>query len=301
VEEPAPGAGEVVVKIAAAGINPSDVKNVQGMMGHTTLPRTPGRDFAGTVTRGPAELIGVEVWGSGGELGFSQDGSHAQYLLLPRQGVGPKPQSLSMEEAAAVGVPFITAWAALVEAGRVTAEDTVAILGTAGAVGSAAVQIAHWRGARVIGIVRDEAQHGAIRAFGAEVIVNNEPAALADALKAATGGRGATLILDTVGGAMFEPCLHSLANSGRQVAIATSPRRVEFDLLDFYRRELTLYGVNTLTLDSAAGARVLTELVPGFESGALRAPSIVARYTLDDIVLAYNAAANGGGKRLIVP
>ena len=111
-----------------------------------------------------------------------------------------------------------------------------------------------WQGARAVGVVRDPAQEKDVTATGARAVVNADPAGLADAVKAATDGRGADLILDTVGGAMLEPCLNALATRGRLVEItATSQRRVEFDLLDFYRRELTLRGVNTLFLDSTAG------------------------------------------------
>src|SRR5580698_3709429 len=80
---PTPAEGELLVEIAAASVNPSDIKNVQGHMHQTTLPRTPGRDFAGTVIAGPADRIGHQVWGTGGDLGFTRDGSHATHLLIP--------------------------------------------------------------------------------------------------------------------------------------------------------------------------------------------------------------------------
>src|SRR5258707_10285602 len=79
---PDPGAGEVLVRVKAAGLNKSDVSNVMGGHSYTTLPRTPGRDFAGIVERGPQELVGRAVWGTGSEIGFKRDGSHAEYLLL---------------------------------------------------------------------------------------------------------------------------------------------------------------------------------------------------------------------------
>ena len=74
---PIPGPTEIMVQVKAAAINPSDIKNVLGLMRITTLPRTPGRDFAGEVADGPAELVGTPVFGSGGNLGFGRDGSHA--------------------------------------------------------------------------------------------------------------------------------------------------------------------------------------------------------------------------------
>ena len=105
---PKPGPNEILIKVAAAGVNPSDVKAALGAMPHAVWPRTPGRDYAGTVVEGPAELLGKEVWGSGGELGIRRDGTHARHLLLDAAHVRAKPGTVSLREAGAVGVPFIT-------------------------------------------------------------------------------------------------------------------------------------------------------------------------------------------------
>lgn len=303
VETPIPGADEVLVKVAAAAINPSDVKNVQGMMAQTTLPRTPGRDFAGTVEQGPDDLRGVEVWGTGGDLGFVRDGTHAEYILLPRNAVRRRPAALFPEEAAAVGVPFVTAGVALLEAGGLTSEDTVIVVGAAGAVGSAAVQIARWKGARTWGVIRQPSQEQDVTEAGAQVLVNSEAGTLADAIRAATDGRGADLIFDTVGGALLEPCLNGLAIAGRLIEIAAPQGRVEFDLLDFYRRALTLRGVNTFFYDCVAAARILEQFTAGFESHALRPPRIARSYRLEEAPDAFAQVGSGhaGGKIVLVP
>src|SRR5258706_16344319 len=81
--EPQADSPTAIVKIAAGAISPSDVKNVEGKMEHTTLPRVPGRDYAGTVIHGPVEWIGAEAWGTGGEIGYSVDGSHAKLMTAP--------------------------------------------------------------------------------------------------------------------------------------------------------------------------------------------------------------------------
>ncbi len=95
----------------SAGLNPSDVKNVLGLFPYTTTPRIPGRDFAGIVTVGPGDLIGRAVWGSGRDLGFDRDGSHAEYLTVPVEGVALLlPPALSFAQAASLGVPYTTAW-----------------------------------------------------------------------------------------------------------------------------------------------------------------------------------------------
>jgi NADPH:quinone reductase-like Zn-dependent oxidoreductase len=100
IELPDPKANAVtaIVKVAAGSINPSDVKNVEGKMEHATLPS--GRDYAGTVVEGPAEWIGAEVWGTGGEIGYSIDGSHAELIAVPVASLRGKPRTLSLEQAA---------------------------------------------------------------------------------------------------------------------------------------------------------------------------------------------------------
>ncbi|HYY45342.1 MAG TPA: alcohol dehydrogenase catalytic domain-containing protein, partial [Actinomycetota bacterium] len=92
VSRPDPGEGEVLVEVHAAAVNRSDVLNARGSFASTTLPRIPGRDFAGIVVEGPSEIVGTEVWGTGGgKLGYTRDGTHAQYIVLPKAAVVPKP------------------------------------------------------------------------------------------------------------------------------------------------------------------------------------------------------------------
>src|SRR5580698_5815810 len=104
---------EVLVQVKAAAINPSDIRNVLGKIPSTTVPRTPGRDFAGVVKDGPKELIGASVFGSGGNLGFGRDGSHAEFLTVPAEAVLPLPRNASFEQGAGIGVAYMTAWSAL--------------------------------------------------------------------------------------------------------------------------------------------------------------------------------------------
>src|SRR5271155_5350374 len=104
---PQPGEGEVLVQVQAAAINPSDIGNVAGHFKNTTLPRTPGRDFAGIAVKGMRHED-AEVWGSSGKLGIVRDGSHAEYVVVPLETLSLKPKSLSMAQAAAIGVPYIT-------------------------------------------------------------------------------------------------------------------------------------------------------------------------------------------------
>src|SRR6202453_2295380 len=152
--KPRPVSGEVLVRIKAAGINPNDVKNVLGKMHETSVPRIPGRDFAGVVVEGPSEWINREVFGSGGNLGFGRDGTHAEFVTVPVTALNPLPKNLTFEQAAAMGVAYLTAWAAVVTTARIQAGETILITGTTGAVGDAAAKIAKKQGARVIGTER---------------------------------------------------------------------------------------------------------------------------------------------------
>src|ERR1700741_2505285 len=153
IPRPEPRDGEALVRVKAAALNPSDVKNVAGLFPGTTLPRTPGRDFSGVVVEG-TRYQGQEVWSSGPGLGITHDGAQAEYVTIREEALALKPRTLSLEQAAAIGVPFITAWVAVVRAAELQAEETILIIGATGAVGQAPTQIANWRKARVLGAAR---------------------------------------------------------------------------------------------------------------------------------------------------
>jgi len=295
LEKPQAGPGQVLVQVWSAGINPSDVKNVAGAMKQTTLPRTPGRDGAGIVVEGPAALKGVEVWASGGSLGFTMDGWHAEYILLPEAAVRRKPDSLTLEQAGSIGVPFTTAWLALVRAANIRAGETVLIVGASGAVGSAATQIAKWKGARVIGAdLRKPAQPLA------DESIDTSAEDLREGVLRLTGGNGVEAVFDTVGGPLFEPCLKCLRRGGRQVCISSAgDRRVSFDLIDFYHQELTLHGVDSLKWDLAPMAEILDQLRLGFDSGALT-PPVTRSYPLAQAKDAYESIATGKAESKLV-
>lgn len=287
-------AGLSLVRIDASAINPSDVKNVAGAF-KAPLPRTPGRDYAGTVIAGEGK--GREVWGSGPGFGVGRDGCHAEFVAMPSEWLADKPPHLSMEQAAAVGVPFIVAWNGLVQKAEVQANETILVTGALGAVGRAVTQIAHWRGARVIGAGVTE------RESECDVYVNTKTQDLASAAKAATSGKGVDLVYDTVGGSLFEQCLKSLCIGGRQVAIASSrERRVSFDLIDFYHNLTTLLGVDSLKLSGHDIVEIMDALRQGFELGALT-PYPIKTWPLQDAVAAYTAVSQGAGpeKQVLIP
>jgi NADPH:quinone reductase len=286
---PNPGEGEVLVHVKAAGINPSDIGNVAGRFKKTTLPRTPGRDFAGVVLKGNWHE-GEEVWGSGPELGIGRDGSHAEYVVAPAEMVSLKAMSLSMAEAAAIGVPYITAWASVVSAAQIQPGETMLIVGAAGAVGQAATQIANWKRAQVIG-----GDTSSDPLPGTVAVINTKTEDLRARVFELTAGRGADVVFDTVGGPMFEPALRSLRIGGRHVAISSREPRVSFNLADFYHNNSRLLGVDSYGLTSRKIAEIENELLSGFEAGVLEPPSVEI-VPFEDAVNAYSRVATGQEK-----
>lgn len=287
--------GDVLVEVYASSVNPSDVKNVGGAF-NAALPRVPGRDYAGVVVSdGPWK--GKEVWGSGAGFGVTRDGSHAQYLVVPSDWLSEKPSNLSMEQAAASGIPYITAWSALVDAADIQAGEVVLITGALGAVGRVATQIAHWKNAKVIGADRSD------QPSEADAMIDTRSKDLTTEAMALTDGKGVDLVFDCVGGPMFEPALKSLGLGGRQVAITSvGIRRVEFDLMDFYHNQSRLIGVDTMKLTGNNIARIMDYVRDGFESGHFL-PSPVKTWSLDQAVEAYTAvqAGDASAKHVLVP
>ena len=291
---PALKPGEVLIKVEAVAINPSDIRIVEGLF-KSPLPRTPGRDFAGTVVSGAAPS-GHQVWGSGPRFGIDRDGAHGEYAVVEADWLSAKPPSLTMAQAASVGVPFITAWSALVAGGGIQAGETILIIGAAGAVGRAATQIAHWKGARVIPAIRAK---GAIPEGTIDTLSHDIPRETRNL----TGGAGADLVLDCVGGPLFEPALASLRVGGRHMVIVSKGmRRVSFDLTDFYHNKIHLIGVDSLGLTGSEIASIMDQLRPGFEGGALR-PFKVREWPLERAVEAYQAAERDGAamKHVMLP
>ena len=287
---PEPGEGEALVHMIAAAINPSDIANVSGRFKNTTLPRIPGRDFAGVVVRGK-QHEGEEVWGSSSNLGIAHDGSHAEYVVVPVGTLSLKPKSLSMAQAAAIGVPFVTAWASVVNAAQIQPRESILIVGAAGAVWQAATQIADWKRARVIG-----ADTTSDPIPGTESVVNTKTEDLRERVLELTAGRGVDAVFDNVGGPMFEPALRSLRVGGRRVAISSKGGpRVAFNLIDFYHNFSRLLGVDSYGLTSQQVAEIENELRPGFETGVLRPPPIEI-VPFEKAVDAYSRVAAGQAK-----
>jgi NADPH2:quinone reductase len=292
---------EAVVEVKAAAVNPSDVKAALGLMPNAIWPRTPGRDFAGRVVAGPKEWVGVDVWGTGGDLGVTRDGTHSRYLVLPLSALSRKPDSVSVAAAATVGVPFITANEGLRRAGLVGKGQTVVVFGANGKVGQAAIQLATRAGARVIGVERGAGRYVG-HASGSVTVLDGTSPDVARVLQEATDGRGADIAYNTVGSPYFQLALDSLAVGGTQILISTIERQVSFDILAFYRRNLQMLGVDTLKLSATQCAHVLNAMLPGFIDGSLKAFEVddATMLPLESAADAYRRVLEGSMDRIVL-
>lgn len=297
--QPEPPAGHAVVRVGAAAVNPSDVKATLGIMPKAVWPRTPGRDFAGTVVAGPSAWIGREVYGSGGDVGITRDGSHARYLVLPEAALRERPRNISMDEAGAVGVPFVTAYEGFRRSGMPQAGQTVLVLGGNGKVGQAAVQLAAQAGAKVIAVQRRAGPFEGFACAPVDVVDARSEDVAARVLEL-TGGRGADVVYNTVGSAYFEAANKAMAKGATQIFIATHDRAVPFDIFAFYRGMHTYVGIDSLAMDCIESTAQLDAMREGFERGTLKPFPVARHFTLDEALDAYRLVLSGSTDRVVL-
>lgn len=280
---PAPGAGEVLIQVAAAGVNRPDVLQRKGAYppppGASDIP---GLEVAGTVialgpdTAGPAPGTAVTALVSGG--------GYAAYCTAPAVQCLPVPQGLDMVQAAALPETVFTVWTNLFDRGRLRDGDWVLLHGGSSGIGTTAIQLAHAYGARVIVTAGSAAKCEACLGLGAGHAVNYREQDFVEAVQSITGGRGVDVVLDMVGGDYFARNIACLAQDGRLVQIAfLKTSRVEVDIQAVMRRRLTVTG-STLRPRSVAEkgeiARAVQEHVwPLIEAGRFR-PVIHATFPL---------------------
>jgi NADPH2:quinone reductase len=225
VETPIPGAGEVRVRVIAAAVNFPDLLMTRGEYQHRpALPFTPGLEMSGEVEAlGP----GVERWKLGDAVvGAARTGGFAEYVLSPAAALRAKPPTFSFSQAAAYGAAYLTAYVALVRRARVERGEWVLVHGAAGGVGLACVDLARALGCRVIAASASDAKLDLItRAYAPDAVVN-VTGGFREAVKAITGGRGADVIYDPVGGDIFDESTRCIAFDGRLLVIGFTSGRI---------------------------------------------------------------------------
>ncbi len=282
-EMPEPGPGEVLIKVAAAGVNFPDVMQRRG---HYPPPPgasdIPGLEIAGTVV---ALGDGVTAPAIGDAVcALVTGGGYAAYCVAPAPQCLAVPSNFDMVTAAAIPETFFTVWTNLFDRGRLKPGETVLIHGGSGGIGSAAIMVAHATGARVFTTARTEKKCAACRDIGAERAINYTSEDFVEIVKAATDGAGVDLILDIVGGDYTVRNLAALAVEGRLVQVAVQGgAKVEVPLFVIMQKRITLTG-STLrarsVADKGAIADALRENVwPLFEAGTIE-PLIHATFPL---------------------
>jgi len=287
---PTPGAGEILVKVAAAGVNRPDVMQRMGQYPPPPgAPDIPGLEIAGEVVACGA---GVTRWKQGDQvMALVVGGGYAEYCLAHESHALPVPSGLSLIEAAAVPETFFTVWYNAFERGRLAAGETALIHGGTSGIGTTAIQLAKAFGARAIATAGTLEKCEACRKLGAEVAINYKTEDFVEATKKATGGRGVDLVLDIIGGDYIERNYEAAAVEGRilQIAFQSSPRAT----VDFRRlmlKRLTHTG-STLraraVADKAAIARAVeAKVLPLIAAGRVK-PVIDSTFALREAAAAH--------------
>ncbi|HYD31010.1 MAG TPA: NAD(P)H-quinone oxidoreductase [Azospirillaceae bacterium] len=271
---PKPGAGEVLVKVAAAGVNRPDVLQ---RMGHYPPPPgasdLPGLEVAGTIA---AVGEGVAEWMEGDAVcALLAGGGYAQYCAVPAAQCLPAPKGLSMVEAAGVPETFFTVWTNVFDRARLAAGESFLVHGGTSGIGVTAIQLAKAFGARVFATAGSADKVRACRDLGAERGIDYREEDFVAVVKEATGGKGVDVILDMVGGDYVPRNIDALAVEGRHVSIAfLKGPKVQINLFPVMVKRLTLTG-STLrprpVADKAAIAKSLHGKVwPLIEAGQVK-------------------------------
>ncbi len=304
VATPHPGPGQVLVRVAASGVNPLDAKILAGTADHARqpLPAILGIDVAGVVVGAGKDVAqfrnGDPVYGMAGGVG-GYPGSLAEYMVADARLLARKPANLSMREAAAVPLAFITAWEGLVDRACVRAGQHVLVQGGAGGVGQMVLQIAHARGATTSATGSPEAR-AAIERLRAGFV--HKAAAPAEIVARETGGRGFDIVFDTAGGASLDAAFAMVRRFGHVVS-ALGWGKHALAPLSFragsYSGIFTLLPLLTGEGRAHHGA-ILGEATQLAEAGALVPALDRRRFTLDTVGEAYRAIAAGTGRGKLV-
>ena len=292
VERPNPGAGEVLVRMQAVGVNPVETYIRSGNYARKpALPFTPGNDGAGVVeavgegVKTPA--VGDRVYTAG-----SISGTYAEFALCRASEVHPLPERVSFAQGAAMGTPYATAYRGLFQRGEAVPNEILLVHGASGGVGTAAVQLAAARGLRVLGTAGTEEGRRLVREQGAREVFDHHAPDYLDRIMEATAGRGVDVILEMVGQTNLGKDLTILAPQGRVVVIGNRGR-VEIDARDAMARDAEIRGMVLPNTPPAQLASIHAALVAGLANGTLN-PVIGSQFPLAQAVEAHRAITEGG-------
>jgi NADPH2:quinone reductase len=284
---PVVAAGQVLVRVRAAGLNRGEINQAKELRSGNTI--TTGVEFAGEI----AEVgEGVSGWRKGDRVMGHGRGCQAEYVVADPLALIPVPDGLSWIDAAAFPNVFITAHDALVTNGRLVAGESVLVNGASGGVAMAAIQIASLMGARpVIASSRSAAKLDKISQFGMDVGIDASKDDQVEAVLQATDNKGVDIIIDTVGGPVFEANMKSLAIKGRLVNIARlGSATAQIDLAQLWLKRLQLIGVTFRTRTEQERLECIQacarDMLPFLRTGRVRLP-IDRTFAMTDIDAAH--------------
>ncbi len=272
---PAPNAGEVLVRVRAAGVNRADVLQRQGRYPPPPGIREdiPGLEFAGEVEESGAETGG---WKTGDRvMGLVSGGAYAQYVTCPSRLLIRVPSEMTFIEAAALPEVFITAYDALFKRLQICSGESLLIHAAASGVGTAAIQLARCEGVRVFGTASLKSKLDALPELGLDLPINYREQSFSEEVLKATRGKGVDAILDLVGGSHFAHNLDSLAELGRMVVVGlVGGSKADMDLSLLLRKRLTIIGTVLRSRTLVEKARLIADFEahagPLLDSGAIR-------------------------------
>jgi len=300
--DPSPGPGQVLVDNRAAGVNPVDAYIRAGQYARLPpLPYIPGWDGAGVVSAVGAGVgdfkVGDRVYFSGTAAGRSA-GAYASRVVCAAHQVHSLPARLSFAQGAAIGVPYATAHRALFGRARARAGETVMVHGASGAVGLAAVQLAHAQGCTVIGTAGSDAGLALIAAQGTQQAVRHGTPDTVREIQAATGGRGVDVIIEMLANVNLDTDLGLLAVSGRVVVVGNRGR-VEIDARQTMAKESAILGMSLWHLTDEQLSGLQDQMAAGFADGTLT-PVVGSELSLAEAAKAHIKVYGGGTTGKIV-
>jgi NADPH2:quinone reductase len=303
-EVPEPGPGQVRIKVTAAGLGLPDVFMCRGHYPLTPpRPFTPGQEVAGVVTAvGPDVKVPVGQRVMTVTSFTTGDGGFAEETLAFAGGLSEVPDGMKDTDAATFVIAFHTAWAGLVAGGRIASGEQLVVLGAAGGTGSAAVQLAHALGARVIAVAGGADKVKFCLEAGADVGIDHRSEDVRGAIMAATDGKGADLVFDPVGGDVGNAALSAIARKGRFLLIGyASGSWVELSPLDMCMKTYSVVGVLP-TMAADMGGAMQRDLAQMAASGSIRPPTTTA-VPFEDLPAALQAVADRAavGRTALLP
>jgi len=303
--KPSPGAGDVLIKVAAAGVNRPDVMQ---RMGH--YPPPPGvTDIPGLEVAGVVDAIGADVrdWRVGDRMcALVAGGGYAEYCVAPAPQCLPVPTGMDFVHAAAIPETFFTVWTNVFERGRLTPGESLLVHGGSSGIGTTAIQLARALGSRVFATAGSAGKCAACEKLGAARGINYRDEDFVAVVKQLTDGRGVDVVLDMVGGDYFPRNMDALAMDGRLVSIAVlSGVKATINILTMMQKRLTLTGstlrVRPVAEKGAIAAGLRQHVWPLLESGAVT-PVIHATFPLGDAAGAHRVMESGAhiGKLVLI-